>query len=86
MASSGVELDVQTSRTELNSELANIEEEEGRRREKVYVAVGKSAQKTVSLLQWTFRNFQSSDICLVHVHQPSPFIPTLCNFSNFEFF
>ncbi|KMT05256.1 hypothetical protein BVRB_7g173960 [Beta vulgaris subsp. vulgaris] len=77
MASSGVELDVQTSRTELNSELANIEEEEGRRREKVYVAVGKSAQKTVSLLQWTFRNFQSSDICLVHVHQPSPFIPTL---------
>lgn len=76
MASYVAELEQHTSHTELSSRLTNIEEREGRRREKVYVAVGKSEEKTFSLLQWTFRAFRGCDICLVHVHQPSPFIPT----------
>ncbi|XP_021720868.1 U-box domain-containing protein 33-like isoform X1 [Chenopodium quinoa] len=76
MASYGAELERQPSRTELSSSLTNIEED-GTRREKVYVAVGRSEEKTVSLLRWTFRTFRNSDICLVHVHQPSPYIPTL---------
>lgn len=41
------------------------------------VAVGKSIEKTVSLLQWTFQHFGVGDVCLLHVHQPSPVIPTL---------
>ena len=44
----------------------------------VHVAVGKSVEKAESLLHWTFRRFGSCEICLVHVHQPSPLIPTLC--------
>ncbi|XP_056686774.1 U-box domain-containing protein 33 isoform X3 [Spinacia oleracea] len=84
MASYGAELERQASRAELNSRLTDIEEEEeeegggkgGEKREKVYVAVGKSEEKTVSLLQWTFHNFRCCDICLVHVHHPSSFIPT----------
>uniref|UniRef100_A0A803LCJ3 RING-type E3 ubiquitin transferase n=1 Tax=Chenopodium quinoa TaxID=63459 RepID=A0A803LCJ3_CHEQI len=76
MASYAAELERQPSRTELSSSFTNIEEDETRR-EKVYVAVGRSEGKTVSLLRWTFRTFPNSDICLVHVHQPSPYIPTL---------
>lgn len=53
-----------------------VEEEQSRRREKVYVAVGRSEDKAVSLLLWTLRTFRSYEICLVHVHQPSAFIPT----------
>ncbi|GMH12286.1 hypothetical protein Nepgr_014127 [Nepenthes gracilis] len=45
--------------------------------EKVHVAVGRSVDKAVSLLHWTFRKFGNSQICLVHVHRPSPMIPTL---------
>ncbi|KAL5814511.1 hypothetical protein ACOSQ4_025152 [Xanthoceras sorbifolium] len=50
--------------------------------EKVYVAVGKCLEKAASLLQWTFERFgvgggSGSEICLLHVHQPSPVIPTL---------
>lgn len=45
--------------------------------ERVYVAVGKSLEKTVSLIQWTLKRFGKGEICLVHVHQPSPQIPTL---------
>lgn len=45
---------------------------------KVYVAVGKSVEKAVSLFHWTFRRFKGREICILHVHQPSPFIPTLC--------
>lgn len=52
-----------------------IVEEDG---QKVYVAVGKSVDKAVSLLQWTIRTFVNSEICILHVHQPSPLIPTLC--------
>lgn len=44
----------------------------------VYVAVGKSAEKTAALLQWTFSTFPGREVCLVHVHRPSPLIPTLC--------
>ncbi|KAJ4845450.1 hypothetical protein Tsubulata_026318 [Turnera subulata] len=45
---------------------------------KVYVAVGKSVEKTVSLLHWTFKRFGgATQICLLHVHKPSPVIPTL---------
>ncbi|KAL2899004.1 U-box domain-containing protein 33 [Bienertia sinuspersici] len=82
MASYGAELERLTS---LNSRLCHIHEEkedgedEGTQRMKfkVYVAVGRSTEKTVSLLQWAFRNFRNSEFCLVHVHQPSPSIPTL---------
>ncbi|KAK2643096.1 hypothetical protein Ddye_024859 [Dipteronia dyeriana] len=57
--------------------------EEGGGEEKVYVAVGKCSVKDLSLLQWTFKRFGGGgggggrEICLLHVHQPSPFIPTL---------
>ncbi|XP_047982359.1 U-box domain-containing protein 33-like isoform X3 [Salvia hispanica] len=43
----------------------------------VYVAVGKSVEKTAALLQWTFSMFPGREICLIHVHRPSPLIPTL---------
>ncbi|XP_059660732.1 U-box domain-containing protein 33-like [Cornus florida] len=45
--------------------------------DRVHVAVGKSVDKAVSLLQWAFRHFANLEICLVHVHRPSPLIPTL---------
>lgn len=55
--------------------------------ERVHVAVGKSVEKSKSLLHWTLRRFGSCEICLVHVHQPSPLIPTLCKaLSVKEFF
>lgn len=44
---------------------------------KVFVAVGKSVDKAFSLLQWTLRTFVNSEVCILHVHQPSPLIPTL---------
>ncbi|XP_073040276.1 U-box domain-containing protein 33-like isoform X2 [Primulina eburnea] len=43
----------------------------------VHVAVGKSVEKAVALLQWSFNTFQGDEICLLHVHRPSPLIPTL---------
>ncbi|XP_019199135.1 PREDICTED: U-box domain-containing protein 33-like [Ipomoea nil] len=44
---------------------------------KVYVAVGKkSFEKAVVLLQWACRTFGNSEICILHVHQPSSWIPT----------
>ncbi|KAL0436560.1 UNVERIFIED_CONTAM: hypothetical protein Sradi_0363900 [Sesamum radiatum] len=43
----------------------------------VHVAVGKSVEKTEALLQWTIRVFPGWEICLLHVHRPSPLIPTL---------
>ncbi|KAM7279896.1 hypothetical protein ACFE04_007030 [Oxalis oulophora] len=43
---------------------------------KVYVAVGKSIEKGLMLLKWTCTNFKQEEICLLHVHQPSPLIPT----------
>ncbi|KAK2985031.1 hypothetical protein RJ640_015628 [Escallonia rubra] len=45
--------------------------------DKVYVAVGKSVEKAVALLQWAFQRFGNREICILHVHQPSPHIPTL---------
>ncbi|KAL1323826.1 hypothetical protein HN51_034058 [Arachis hypogaea] len=45
--------------------------------DKVHVAVGKSVGKGATLLQWAFSNFTNPHILLLHVHQPSPFIPTL---------
>ncbi|XP_042436563.1 U-box domain-containing protein 33-like [Zingiber officinale] len=44
---------------------------------KLYVAVGRLPEKTLSLLRWTFRRFECREICLLHVHRPSPLIPTL---------
>ncbi|WOL14897.1 U-box domain-containing protein 33 [Canna indica] len=44
---------------------------------KVYVAVGRSPEKTLGLLRWTFRRFGCREIGLLHVHHPSPLIPTL---------
>lgn len=43
----------------------------------VHVAVGKSVEKAVALLQWSFNTFQGHEICILHVHRPSPLIPTL---------
>lgn len=60
------------------SQLPEIVEEEGGG-EKVYVALGKCVEKGLSLLHWTLQRFGSSrEICILHVHQPSPVIPTLC--------
>ncbi|XP_064985760.1 U-box domain-containing protein 33 isoform X2 [Musa acuminata AAA Group] len=44
---------------------------------KLYVAVGRSPEKTLGLLRWAFRRFECREIGLLHVHQPSPLIPTL---------
>lgn len=43
---------------------------------RVTVAVGKSVEKAVALLRWTFPRFKNAEICLLHVHQPSDYIPT----------
>ncbi|XP_023007410.1 U-box domain-containing protein 33-like [Cucurbita maxima] len=43
----------------------------------VYVAIGKSVEKSASLLRWTFRRFRDKQIRLLHVHQLSSVIPTL---------
>ncbi|CAI9108094.1 OLC1v1007613C1 [Oldenlandia corymbosa var. corymbosa] len=59
------------------SRSAEIVEEEGGNGEKVHVAVGKSVAKVASLLNWCFRTFPGSEICILHVHKPSPLIPTL---------
>ncbi|KAF5192317.1 U-box domain-containing protein [Thalictrum thalictroides] len=45
--------------------------------DKVYVAVGKSIEKSIDLIQWTFQRFGTQEIVLLHVHQPSSRIPTL---------
>ncbi|KAK1271643.1 U-box domain-containing protein 33 [Acorus gramineus] len=44
---------------------------------RIHVAVGKSMEKTLALLIWTFRRFACREITLLHVHRPSPTIPTL---------
>ncbi|KAJ0984418.1 hypothetical protein J5N97_002774 [Dioscorea zingiberensis] len=44
---------------------------------RVYVAVGKSPEKTAALLRWTFRHFRCKEVSLLQVHQPSLTIPTL---------
>ncbi|XP_052134731.1 U-box domain-containing protein 33-like isoform X2 [Oryza glaberrima] len=44
---------------------------------RVHVAVGRSPEKTLGLLRWAFRRFACAQVVLVHVHQPSPLIPTL---------
>ncbi|KAG8644466.1 hypothetical protein MANES_11G131100v8 [Manihot esculenta] len=65
----------------VNSQLPDIVEGggcvSGSSGENVYVAVGKSVEKTVGLLHWSFKRFGGRDICILHVHQPSPLIPTL---------
>ncbi|CAM0907403.1 unnamed protein product [Alopecurus aequalis] len=43
----------------------------------LHVAVGRSPEKTLQLLRWAFRRFACARVALVHVHQPSQFIPTL---------
>ncbi|XP_020695411.1 U-box domain-containing protein 33 [Dendrobium catenatum] len=45
--------------------------------ETVHVAVGRSPEKTLRLLEWTFQRFQCREIVLVHIHRPSSTIPTL---------
>ncbi|KAJ6984395.1 U-box domain-containing protein 33-like [Populus alba x Populus x berolinensis] len=44
--------------------------------ERVYVAVGNSSEKALSLLNWVFNILGTRQICLLHVHRPSPLIPT----------
>ncbi|KAK9163487.1 hypothetical protein Syun_004389 [Stephania yunnanensis] len=58
--------------------MSEISEESGRDGEEqaVHVAVGKSVQKAVDLLHWTFRRFKSHPVVVLHVHQPSSTIPT----------
>ena len=46
----------------------------------VYVAIGKSVEKSASLLRWTFRRFRDKQIRLLHVHHLSSVIPTLREF------
>lgn len=46
----------------------------------IYVAVGKSLDKSISLLRWTFRRFRDKEIRILHVHQLSSVIPTLREF------
>lgn len=41
------------------------------------MAVGKSAEKARDLILWSLRRFAGAEICIFHVHQPSPSIPTL---------
>jgi hypothetical protein len=48
----------------------------------VYVAVGRSPEKTLGLLRWALRRFGNPRIVLLHVHQPSPLIPTLCEYCD----
>ncbi|CAK7331562.1 unnamed protein product [Dovyalis caffra] len=59
----------------LSPQLPDIVEEVSS--EKVYVAVGNSLEKAVSLLNWVFKSFGIRQIFLLHVHRPSPLIPTL---------
>ena len=47
--------------------------------DRIHVAVGKSVVKANALLRWSFERFRNREICILHVHQPSPFIPTLRN-------
>ncbi|XP_016435981.1 U-box domain-containing protein 33 isoform X2 [Nicotiana tabacum] len=44
---------------------------------KVYIAVGKSVNKNVALVQWACKTFGNSEICIFYVLEPSPYIPTL---------
>ncbi|PSR86705.1 Serine/threonine-protein kinase [Actinidia chinensis var. chinensis] len=44
--------------------------------DRIHVAVGKSVDKAIALLRWSFERFRNREICILHVHQPSPFIPT----------
>lgn len=69
---------VRTSRT-ATFQVPEIVEESGSGGGVVHVAVGKSVGKAVALLDWTLRQFGNWEICILHVHQPSPMIPTLCN-------
>lgn len=55
-----------------------VEEEEQLQGSKVFVAVGKYVDKGVALVQWACKTFGNSEICILHVLQPSPYIPTLC--------
>uniref|UniRef100_A0A1S4E4K3 RING-type E3 ubiquitin transferase n=1 Tax=Cucumis melo TaxID=3656 RepID=A0A1S4E4K3_CUCME len=65
--------------TMLNPRLCGVVEEAsgGDSGDFVYVAVGKSFEKSTSLLRWTFRCFGDKEIRLLHVHQLSTVIPTL---------
>ena len=60
----------------LSSQLPDIAEASSS--ERVYVALGNSIEKAVSLLNWVFESLGTRQICLLHVHRPSPLIPTLC--------
>ncbi|KAL8129029.1 hypothetical protein V2J09_018184 [Rumex salicifolius] len=75
----GGELDRTSRHVSSSSSSSRLSEvaEEGDGDEIVFVAVGKSVDKVVALLQWTFHKFGSCPVCLAHVHQPSSTIPTL---------
>lgn len=67
------------------SQTQHMEQQSSPTNLKVHIAVGKSLHKTTTLLQWTFNHFQNAEIVLIHVYQPSPFIPTLCKLNFFTF-
>ncbi|KAF4368747.1 hypothetical protein G4B88_003620 [Cannabis sativa] len=57
----------------ITCQVSDIVEDDG---DKVYVAVGKSVEKALCLLNWTFRQFKGNQVCILHVSQPSHLIPT----------
>ncbi|XP_062084945.1 U-box domain-containing protein 33-like [Humulus lupulus] len=57
----------------ITSQLPDIVEDDGN---KVFVAVGKSVEKALGLLNWTLRRFEGKHVCILHVYQPAHFIPT----------
>lgn len=61
----------------VNPQSREVVEEEEQQGSKVYVAVGKSVDKGVALVQWACKTFGNSEICILHVLEPSPYIPTL---------
>lgn len=64
--------------TPQSREVVEEEEEEEQQGSKVFVAVGKSVEKGVASVQWACKTFGNSEICILHVLEPSPYIPTLC--------
>ncbi|PON36720.1 Tyrosine-protein kinase [Parasponia andersonii] len=59
-----------------SSQLPEIVEDDANK--VVHVAVGKSVEKAISLLNWTFRRFEGKGVCILHVYRPSQLIPTHC--------
>ncbi|KAI4368833.1 hypothetical protein MLD38_017345 [Melastoma candidum] len=55
----------------------DVSGEVGGGNDKVYVAVGTTLEKGIGLIRWSVERFSGKEICVLHVHRPSPLIPTL---------